>query len=378
MPLPKIHWKTWLSLLAALIILLSLIYTNYLSRRLAIDEKNKVTQLAETFKKLYDAPETEDVTYYFDVIAANETIPLITTAEDGSILNWDNIRNEEPSFLKKKLRQMKAAYTPIELDLGDGEKQFLYYKESRLLSQLKWFPFVQLFIIGLFLAAAYYLFSKARQGEQNKVWVGMSKETAHQLGTPLSSLLAWMEHLKELDDSKLQSFVPEMEKDIKRLSLITDRFSKIGSKPTLQQHDLIRVIKETVDYMQKRSSREVAFILNLPEAPIQVPMYPPLFNWVLENLLKNALDAMDGKGVITIDARELNKLVQLDITDTGKGIAHRNKQIVFRPGFSTKQRGWGLGLSLSKRIIEDYHKGKIVVRSSEIGKGTKFRIKLNT
>lgn len=267
---------------------------------------------------------------------------------------------------------MAAANTPLAVELGNGEKNYIFYKDSFLLTQLKYYPFVQFGIIGLFMIIAYTLFSTARKAEQNQVWVGMAKETAHQLGTPLSSLIAWIELLKARG---LSEESVEIEKDVHRLETITERFSKIGSQPVLKKENLIDTLQESMNYMKTRTSKKVMFTL-LGSKEIYAPISVPLFEWVIENLLRNAVDAMEGTGAINITVSDQVQFAYIDISDTGKGIPKSQYKTIFEPGFTTKKRGWGLGLSLTQRIIENYHDGKIFVKSSELERGTTFRIVL--
>lgn len=285
----------------------------------------------------------------------------------------DSLVYRDSALLAARLEEMRQQATPLRINLGDNNTSYIFYGESFTLKQLRYYPYVQLMIIGLFLLIAYTLFSTARRSEQNLVWVGMSKETAHQLGTPLSSLMAWLELLKQT--VKDPAMLVEMERDINRLQTITDRFSKIGSQPALEKENIAIVLQHAVDYLKQRSSKNVSFIFqNNLDHNAEVLICVPLFEWVIENLCKNAIDAMDGKGTITVSLRSLENTVFIDITDTGKGIPKNKIKAVFEPGFTTKQRGWGMGLSLCKRIIENYHGGKIFVAQSEMGKGTTFRI----
>jgi len=287
----------------------------------------------------------------------------------------DSAQINTPEKLKETLEKLASQNPPIDINLGDGQTNYIYYAESELLTKLRYYPYVQFGVIGLFLLIAYILFSTARKAEQDQVWVGMSKETAHQLGTPLSSLMGWNEHLRSLgvDDT----VVNEMNRDIKRLNTITERFSKIGSQPTLQDEDICIVVQNATDYLKQRTSKNVKFDVLCPAKEIHVQLSVPLFEWVVENLCKNAVDAMDGKGQITVNVKEIPEGIAIDISDTGKGIPKSKFKTVFEPGYTTKQRGWGLGLSLCKRIIENYHGGKIFVMGSEPNKGTTFRILLN-
>lgn len=288
---------------------------------------------------------------------------------DTSVLN-DSLK------IKECINRMESHNTPIEIDIGEGWKNYIFYEESLLLTQLRYYPFVQLGVIGLFLLIAYTLFSTARKAEQNQVWVGMAKETAHQLGTPLSSLLAWMEYLKlkGVDEQTIK----EIKYDLGRLETITERFSKIGSMPNLEKTDIAEVLSKSLDYLRSRTSKNVEYKLIVPDShTLYAQMNVPLFEWVIENICKNAVDAMDGKGFITITITDQTQYIYVDIADTGKGIPKIKYKTIFEPGYTTKERGWGLGLSLCKRIIENYHNGKIFVKQSELDKGTVFRIVLN-
>jgi signal transduction histidine kinase len=288
--------------------------------------------------------------------------------------NIDSLKINTPEKLQATIQLMESQNTPIEVDLGEGFKNYIFYEQSTLLAQLKYYPYVQFGVIGLFLLIAYILFSTARKAEQDQVWVGMSKETAHQLGTPLSSLMAWTEYLKSTGTD--ESIVHEMNRDVNRLNTITDRFSKIGSQPTLHEENVCEVVRNAIDYLKTRTSKNVNYIVEIPDFEINVMLSVPLFEWVIENICKNAVDAMDGKGQFRVVVAEVPEGVCIDMTDTGKGIHKSKHKSVFKPGYTTKKRGWGLGLSLSKRIIENYHNGKIFVLQSEEGKGTTFRILL--
>jgi signal transduction histidine kinase len=315
-----------------------------------------------------------------EVAVNTASVPVIYTDSTGrnvlAVGNVDSAIIAKPEKLKDRIQSMASQNVPIEIDLGEGGKNYIYYEQSTLLTQLKYYPFVQFGVIGIFLLIAYSLFSTARKSEQNQVWVGMSKETAHQLGTPLSSLMAWVELLKAqgVDDA----IIHELNRDVDRLNTITERFSKIGSVPNMQSEDIRQVLEHAVDYIKLRTSRNVSFSINCTEKrPVHAKISIPLFEWVVENLCKNSVDAMDGKGSITIDITDATQFVYIDFTDTGKGIPKGKMKTVFEPGFTTKQRGWGLGLSLCKRIIENYHNGKIFVKRSEPNAGTTFRIVLN-
>jgi signal transduction histidine kinase len=491
----KQRWKWWLAATAMAIVLASLWYSSRIVKKISDDEREKVRLWAEAVQKnaglvkttndlfnkmkveerkkveLYAAATKEltrdvpDLSFALRVLQDNNTVPVIIVTNDGRIggkRNLDSLMERDTVYLAGQLAEMKTLYPPIEIEYAPGKKNFIYYKDSRVfteiklvfdsliqsfnaevannsasvpviytdstqkrvlqtskeidtavysnpallaakleemrqqaaplkinlgdnnisyifygesftLKQLRYYPYVQLMIIGLFLLIAYTLFSTARRSEQNLVWVGMSKETAHQLGTPLSSLMAWLELLKQTVKDPLM--LQEMERDIHRLQTITDRFSKIGSQPALEKENVVIILQHAVDYLKQRSSKNVNFILhNKLDHNAEALICVPLFEWVIENLCKNAIDAMGGKGSITVTLSGIENSVFIDITDTGKGIPKNKIKAVFEPGFTTKQRGWGMGLSLCKRIIENYHGGKIFVSQSELGKGTTFRI----
>ncbi len=315
---------------------------------------------------------------FFTEVVNSADVPVIYTNQNRDTIiasgKVDTARISSPQKLAATLDELASQNTPIPIDLGESTKDYIFYAPSELVTQLKFYPYVQFAVIGLFLIIAYVLFSTARKAEQDQVWVGMSKETAHQLGTPLSSLMAWNEHLLSIGVD--ESIVNEMQQDVKRLNTITDRFSKIGSQPTLEPQNINEVLKDAVDYLEKRTSKNVIFHLNVPEEAIVAKLSTPLFEWVIENICKNAVDAMDGKGAITITLYDVPEGLYIDIADTGKGIPKSKFKTVFEPGFTTKKRGWGLGLSLCKRIVEIYHKGKISVLNSEAHRGTTFRIEL--
>lgn len=313
-----------------------------------------------------------------EVVINSAAVPVIYTDSSKVTIievgNIDSSKINSSEKIKATIKQMELQNAPIEIDLGEGHRSYIFYEESAVLTQLKYYPYVQFGVIGVFLLIAYILFSTARKAEQDQVWVGMSKETAHQLGTPLSSLMAWTEYLKA--NGTDESIVNEMNRDVMRLHMITERFSKIGSQPTLQDEDVNMVIKNAIDYLKQRTSKNVNYILEITETEIHAQLSVPLFEWVIENICKNAVDAMDGKGELKITVIDIPEGVAIDIADTGKGIHKSKFKSVFKPGYTTKKRGWGLGLSLCKRIIENYHNGKILVLQSEEGKGTTFRILL--
>ncbi len=302
---------------------------------------------------------------------------IITNEKEDSILsygNLDSLMMQDSSYARKQLEVMRSENDPLEIDFMNTGKAKIFYRTSDLIEQMKYFPILQLIVIALYLLIAYLLFSWARRSEQNQVWAGMAKETAHQLGTPISSLMGWVELLKMQEEPFAGT--AEMEKDIDRLQVVTDRFSKIGSVPVLEPTDIIPVIKDTMEYLQHRFSKKFEFDVQLPVESLELPLVPSLFRWVLENLTKNAVDAMGDHGKITLELTESPDEVFIDLSDTGKGIPKSQIKQVFKPGYTSKKRGWGLGLSLAKRIIEEYHKGKIFVKSSVVGQGTTFRIVL--
>lgn len=376
--------KVVLLLFAFLIGFFSLWYTNNLVDKLASQERQKIQTWANA-TRLIASPDFEgDVNFLFEeIIEANTTIPVILTDAEGTITgkrNLDPERENDSKYLKDKIKEMKSVNEPIEIEYLQGQNITIYYENSKLLNQLKFYPYFQLGVIGLFLAVSYFAFSYSRTSEQNKVWAGMSKETAHQLGTPISSLLGWVDYLKDGENNLPRRVIDELGKDIERLNLITERFSKIGSEPVLAQANLFEVLDESIGYINSRTSEKVSISIKQPTdfQGIMVNVNKPLFAWVIENLCKNAVDAMDGEGEIYFELIDHNGKVIFDVVDNGKGIPSNKFKTIFKPGFTTKKRGWGLGLSLVKRIIENYHKGKIMVKSSEIGKGSRFRIELKT
>lgn len=374
-------WRLLLIIGALSIVTISLWYTNQLAGDIAESEQKKVELWANAYKNLNQADENTDLNFLFDVIKNNQSVPVILTNEENKILAWRNLdtikASQNENYLTDKLRDMKKGKPPLQIEYYEGSYIYIYYEDSKLLKQLRYYPYVQFGIIGLFLFVAYLSFSTAKSAEQNQVWVGMAKETAHQLGTPISSLVAWVEYLKDYlpDDRHKEEIIIELGKDVDRLELIADRFSKIGSKPKLEEVQLLKPLDKTFQYIKRRSSDRVTFKMDVPES-IKVMINAPLFEWVLENLLKNALDAMDGSGSIEMIAFEENKFTIVEIKDSGKGIPSSKFKTVFQPGYSTKKRGWGLGLTLTKRIIEQYHKGKIFVKNSVINEGTTFRIEI--
>lgn len=370
-------WKFLLFLVAILIGLVTLFYTESFLKELRNEEVKKVNQWANAMTSIQRADDQTDLTLATQIIQFNTTIPVILTNEEDSVIATKNLkqpRKEDPDFLKGRLSQMREAGTFIEVSFADDQKNYVYYENSTLLTKLRFYPIVLLVVISLFVFMAYFAFSGARKAEQNQVWNGLAKETAHQIGTPLSSLVGWLELMK------LQNMDPdmikEMEKDVKRLETITNRFSKIGSQPALKKTDMLLGTRQAVEYLKTRSPQKIAVECHLPYEPVYAETNLYLFEWVIENLVRNAIDAIEGEGRIDVSLSSTDKLVQIDVKDTGKGIPTQKLSSVFRPGFSTKKRGWGLGLSLARRIIEDYHKGKIFVAESIVGEGTTFRITL--
>ncbi|MEA3443322.1 MAG: HAMP domain-containing sensor histidine kinase [Bacteroidota bacterium] len=386
----KQKWKFALFMAAIIIGISSLVFTNRVVTKLATQERKSVELWAEATRQLSNTDIDQDVIFISEVLINNKTIPVILVDGEMNIIaarNLDSLKsiinkNLSPerlernmAYLNKQLEIMRSEKQPIEIVLMDGHKQYIYYKDSVLLTQLFYYPFFQLGVIFLFILVAYLAFSSSRKAEQNQVWVGMSKETAHQLGTPISSLLAWVEYLKEGDTDP--TMLKEIEKDVERLETITERFSKIGSDPVLTRTNISKVIDDSVNYLQTRTSDKVNYIQKFDkEYEMSVAINQALFEWVIENLCKNAIDAMNGVGEIEISLQDNTQILYVDIKDTGKGIPKTKFKTVFQPGYTTKQRGWGLGLSLSKRIIETYHSGKIFVKSSDPEQGTIFRIAL--
>ncbi len=373
-------WKFSFFLFAVLIGIGSIIYTNQLVKKLATEERKKVELWAEGTRRLAttETDSEEDISFIFKVIENNSTVPVILVGNEGEIITHRNLDTERPNeevYLQKKLNQMKEKNKPIEVHLLNENKNYVYYNDSTLLTQLQYYPFIQISIILLFILVSYFAFNASMKAEQNQVWVGMSKETAHQLGTPISSLIGWLEILKEkqLD----QQLIHQMGADIHRLEKITERFSKIGSGPILEKKNITKVIINSVNYVKARFSNKIQFVFNFSEEDeILVPLNMALFEWVIENLCKNAIDAMQGQGKIIISLHDNIQVIYIDISDTGKGIPKNKFKTIFRPGYTTKDRGWGLGLSLTKRIIEEYHSGKVFVNNSEPNLGTTFRLVL--
>jgi signal transduction histidine kinase len=348
-----------------------------LVKDLSTQERKTVELWAEAVRILISSKADTDLSFPLSVIEKNITIPVILADSSGNIVsskNFDESRASSPGFFEKEIKEILTTQDSIHIKFGDGDYNILYYKESILLQRLQYFPLVQLGVIVLFIFVSYFAFSSSRKAEQNKVWVGLSKETAHQLGTPTSSLNGWVEILKQ--ESSRPRIIEELEKDVKRLEKITERFSKIGSKPVLNQANILDIINNSISYLKNRSSDKVKFSLSSSHEEIIVPINEALFEWVLENVCKNAIDAMNGKGKISITVSDNTQIIYIDISDSGKGVPKAQHKTIFKPGFTTKERGWGLGLSLSKRIMETYHEGKIFILNSEIEKGTTIRLVL--
>lgn len=378
---PLFNWRTGLALIAIAIVSGTILYSRLIGNKIAAEERIRVEQWVEAGKLL-----VADTTGLSDrlvgyIIAGNHSIPIIETDEKGTVIQHVNLDSAkvaaDPSYVQRQLEAFRSDNAPITwIDPNDASRvNYYYYGHTTLLDQVRIYPLVQLLIVTLFIVITFTALTTSFRSTQNQVWAGMAKETAHQLGTPLSSLQGWVEMLREAKaDEKI---VTEMSKDVDRLRLVSDRFGKIGSTPHLEPHDVIQLVYHMMEYIRKRAAGRVQFHFEPNQhKELIAPVSPPLFEWVIENLLKNALDAMEGKGAIRVSIDDNAREVIIEVSDTGKGIARQNLNRVFKPGFTTKKRGWGLGLSLSKRIVEQYHKGQIFVKSSEPGKGTTFRIVL--
>ena len=375
--------KIFLVVAAILIAVASLLVSRYLTRDLAEQERSKMQVWAEAMKSLSAADENTDLSLVLKVLDENHTIPVVVLDSDGAVTEYRNIeikaRNGKDStnYVTSLGQQLKASGQVIRISLSKNHNDYIdvCYDDSLMLKRIAIYPYVHLGVVMLFVIVAIFALLTSKRAEQNKVWVGLSKETAHQLGTPISSLMAWTTILKETYPE--DELLPELDKDVKRLQLIADRFSKIGSVPEPVPASLNDVLNHVVDYMDRRTSKKIEMKTVLPSDDIIINLNASLFEWVIENLCKNAVDAMGGKlGSITLRLEETDKRAIVEVSDTGKGIKKKDLRNVFRPGFTTKDRGWGLGLSLAKRIVEEYHHGKIYVKSSEVGKGTTFRIEL--
>lgn len=394
----KRQWNYLLLVFAAIIASGSLFYTNYLVKNIAKAEHTRAEVWARTMQQQLSSEDNDFLNYVF-IVRDSLSVPAIITDDHGEIKFAKGLdstktfidleeqtagkkaaKKYDPQYFKAQLTSMKGQHAPIRLNIPSmfGNSYWLvYYKDSLLLTQLKIFPYVQLLLIAVFLIVAYSAFNSSRKSEQNQVWVGLAKETAHQLGTPISSLMAWIELLKDKFNAEDDPLLLEMDNDVKRLEIVADRFSKIGSKPNLEPQNVYDVVKDYIDYFKVRVTNKISFEL-LGDTKLKAGLNIPLFDWVLENLLKNAVNAIEGTGQIKVMIRgsAAKKLVYIDVSDTGKGIPRSKFLTVFRPGYTTRKRGWGLGLSLTKRMIENYHNGQIFVKDSEVGKGTTFRITL--
>ncbi len=363
--------KILLVVAAVIIAVASLVVSHFLVLDLSKEERNNMEVWAEAMRSLNNADETTDLALVLKVLNGNNNIPVIVLDNNDEVQDYRNIKvkTDDPAAIQKKAKEMEANGNVIYVDSWK-----VCFAESMMIQRLAYYPYVQLGVVLIFVVVAIFALLSSKKAEQNKVWVGLSKETAHQLGTPISSLMAWVEVLKE--NYPADELIPEMGKDVKRLQVVAERFSKIGSQPEPRPVNLNDIISNVVQYIRPRTSDKVNIECNMPEQPLIANLSAPLFEWVLENLCKNAIDAMEGKGSIVITAAEEESLFSIEVRDTGKGIPAKHLSTVFMPGFTTKERGWGLGLSLAKRIIEEYHKGRIYVKSSELGKGTTFRIEL--
>lgn len=387
MYIPRSRWKIYLAIAGICILLISLFYTGYLAQRLREGERNKALLLFDAYNAVLTNENLEtqdleaDLTLPTNIIIANTDIPIMLVGNENEVIYGKNFGPDLDTnkvFLRDRLvRLKKKGPEPI---IINGQNQFLYYQNSRVLELLTFFPYLQLLLLAAFISVGYISINNARRAEQNRVWVGMAKETAHQLGTPISAIIGWIEHLREshYQNPEELEVLDEMQNDVARLDLIADRFSKIGSAPALNEVNIYAQMKEITNYIRRRAPRKIVFEEPADDvAPVMVNINPPLFNWVVENIMRNALDALEeGTGKIKWEVHDHSNEVEVDITDTGKGIPASKLKTVFEPGYTTKARGWGLGLSLTKRIIENYHKGRIYVKHSKLGEGTTFAIHL--
>jgi len=389
----KRRWKFFLLFFAIIIGTASVFYSDFFVKKMEREEKLQFQLYVRVTEQSFYMYEDDRSTPIIDLIRSNNKLPVIMTYSSGEIITYQGLDSTktnydiqkkpgvdyDPAYFEHELRKMKKQHSPTPITGLDGTRWWIYHKDSSTLTQLRYFPYIQLGVIALFLLTAYVAFSSARKAEQDQVWVGMAKETAHQLGTPISSLMAWVELIKSRFNAEDDPLIAEMENDIKRLEVITDRFSKIGSKPIVEDHVVYTVIYNFVAYFKLRTSDKTKFSI-VGDEQVRAMINVPLFDWVIENLLKNAVNAIENEGNITINIIEnlTKEEVFIDVTDTGKGIARSKFDAVFQPGYTTRKRGWGLGLSLTKRIIENYHSGQIFVKDSELGKGTTFRIVLKS
>ncbi len=370
--------KYLLIAMAGCIAVVSLIVSNSLVNELKREEQTKMQTWASAMSSLINAEVNEDVSLELDIISSNKTIPVVLVDNAGAIIQHNNIEFPQGcdslSILMARVSAMRESGRMMPVVIGNDEVQYACYDDSLILTKLHYYPYVQLAVVLLFFVICFVAILSSKRAEQNRVWVGLSKETAHQLGTPISSLMAWTEVLKEKYPS--DDLIPVMEHDVERLRRVAERFSKIGSKPEPVAEDIVTVVENAVEYVKHRSPAKVQYVVDYPKRPITVRMNIHLIEWVIENLCKNAIDAMNGEGVITISVSHDDDKAYIEVSDTGKGIAKSNRKRVFEPGYTTKARGWGLGLSLVKRIMEEYHKGRVFVKNSMPGKGTTFRLEL--
>ncbi len=380
----KSAWKWFLVALAVLIGGGSLWYTNRLVKVLAEGEKRQIELYAKGLQTITSSESGDNMTFLFqEIIGANRSIPVVLTDSEGTPISHKNIdiyhgftETQTEDFLKKKIKEMEIEHSRIEIKYMGVVINYIYYQNSWVLSQLKYYPYIQLSVVAIFILIAYLAFSSSRRAEQNRVWVGLAKETAHQLGTPLSSLMAWTEIIKSDPRLEGDTMGEELNKDVDRLATITARFSNIGSKPVLKEENLLELLTQMCDYLRRRISTRVNIQIDTDEPNTKALINESLFGWVIENLIKNAVDAMEGEGQLRLHIQQHDKKIWLDISDSGKGMSRSEYRKIFKPGYTTKSRGWGLGLTLVKRIVEDYHGGKITVLNSVVGKGTTFRIEL--
>tara|TARA_B100000809_G_scaffold19731_1_gene17349 strand:- start:16459 stop:17634 length:1176 start_codon:yes stop_codon:yes gene_type:complete len=381
--LMKIYANTILlkriTVLVSFVIVTLILWNTYtFFQKFKYEERVRMEILAEAQKELSNANLDSNITLPDKIITTNNSIPLILVDDKGAIIyanNLDSIKSLDPNYLKKQLAIMKIQNKPIEISYDGENKQFIYYKNSDLLNKLTYYPLALILILVLFLAVIYFFYSSNKAAETNKLWTGMAKETAHQIGTPLSSLLGWIAILKM--EKVDETYIDEIEKDVHRLNTIANRFSKIGSKPALKRENIVVITKQAFDYLESRSSKQISFSFSSSDKEIYAKLNIELFGWVIENLIKNAIDAMLGKGELILAIENTPKKVKITVSDSGKGIPKKLFKQIFKPGFTTKKRGWGLGLSLSKRIVSDYHNGKIFVKKSELEKGSAFEILLD-
>ncbi len=376
-----LNWRTGLAFIAIAIVSVSIFYSNFLAKKIAAEEKQKIEQWVEAVKEVSNSSISQTNLSSRVLTENNKDIPMIAVNERDSILDHYNLDSfkvtNDRGYLKTQLAEFKSLNKPViwKNPFDPSQNNLLYYGESSLLKQIRYFPIVQLIVVALFIIVTLITISTRNKSTQNQVWAGMAKETAHQLGTPISSLEGWVEMLKSTNTA--DKIASEIAKDVERLKLVSDRFGKIGSTPQLEEADILKQVESMVTYIKRRAPNKVSFtVASNDQEEVTALINAPLFDWVIENLLKNALDAMEGHGSINININNEATQVVIDVSDTGKGISKKNIANVFKPGFTTKKRGWGLGLSLSKRIIEQYHRGELFVKQSEAGKGTTFRIVL--